>query len=73
MITDRQVVEFIVNVGKAGGEISIAPHDWLNPGNGYAATVKFPASTTIGFAEVKDSGDTGIEALRQLIRVVNRL
>lgn len=67
-ITDKQIIGFIQGITEHGGEITIAPHDWLNPKCGYFAKIKLTANTKQGYTEVTGSADTGIESLRELIK-----
>jgi hypothetical protein len=68
MATDQQIIAWLTNAGKIGAEVTIAPHDWLNPGSGYAATLKIPSDNSKGYRDVVSDGETGIAALSTLVR-----
>lgn len=68
MITDKQIINFLTNMNKFGGELTVAPGDWLNPGLGYTATLKLPSGNSKGYWEVRGSSETGIGAVADLIR-----
>lgn len=67
VITEKHIIAFISNVSEHGGELTISPHDWLNPKCGYSAKVRYPANTKEGYAEVTGDGNNSIEALKKLI------
>lgn len=67
-MSDQQVIDFLRSLNKAGGELTVAPGDWLNPGCGYYARVRLPSGNSQGFTQQINYGSDGIEALSSLIK-----